>query len=656
VVTEEGTKVLREAGQTYIGRAHVRSAERDSLALQQTLRRALATVNLRPAGLSVSSILCVRTLRDPLPGALALHGDALPSPSWQAALATALGHMARHAARPALDQPPAGADAVLFSDRGEMLACLASDWLAGAVGLRWWWRHLLRQGTTSAAVLIAWRDAPEAIPAALARLSRQQQADSFVATLAPAAASALLDALLYHFALAPLRDPLRLALQRTGLDGAPRAAAAGLAQVLAVAPWAALVPEAQAAALSLPAAMLLGVALTLQRAPTVIRSATFARAVVRWEQLVGAAEPASSAVAPPAPPPVGSPTTSRSESLRSPSMQTDTPQLVLPRSVALATPAGRPVPRRGAVRPSNRSRRAPTATPATANAGNGTRLVLDARASVALPRPQPATTAVGARRSEAVAAAHQAAPTLDHPHVTQWGGLFYLLNVALSLDLYGDFSRSAVQGLALSPWDFLALIGEQLVGHHLRADPVWRVLDELAGRSEGEPPGAGFHPPAAWRLPPSWLSPFAPDRTWGWVVAGQRLRVQHPAGFWVVDVPLHGDPRAQVDRETRRYAAARLRLRRLRPAPEEQLPPLDRWLGWMAAYTQARLRRALPAVTVRRVGRYVCGHRAEVVATATHVTVHLSLQQLPIEIRLAGLDRDPGWVAAAGRTVTFVFE
>jgi hypothetical protein len=37
------------------------------------------------------------------------------------------------------------------------------------------------------------------------------------------------------------------------------------------------------------------------------------------------------------------------------------------------------------------------------------------------------------------------------------------------------------------------------------------------------------------------------------------------------------------------------------------------------------------------------------------VHVHLSLSQLPLDLRIAGLDRDPGWIPAAGRSVAFHF-
>jgi hypothetical protein len=35
--------------------------------------------------------------------------------------------------------------------------------------------------------------------------------------------------------------------------------------------------------------------------------------------------------------------------------------------------------------------------------------------------------------------------------------------------------------------------------------------------------------------------------------------------------------------------------------------------------------------------------------------INFALAELPIEIRIAGLDRDPGWVPAAGRFIAFHF-
>ena len=73
------------------------------------------------------------------------------------------------------------------------------------------------------------------------------------------------------------------------------------------------------------------------------------------------------------------------------------------------------------------------------------------------------------------------------------GGLLYLLNLALQLDLYGDFTRPGEPGIALSPWDLVELLGLRLLGER-PDDPVWELLASLAGRTPGTPPGRDFSP------------------------------------------------------------------------------------------------------------------------------------------------------------------
>jgi hypothetical protein len=47
---------------------------------------------------------------------------------------------------------------------------------------------------------------------------------------------------------------------------------------------------------------------------------------------------------------------------------------------------------------------------------------------------------------------------------------------------------------------------------------------------------------------------------------------------------------------------------------------------------------------------------AKICVTATRVDVTYSLSEHPIELRLAGLDRDPGWIPAGGRILAFHYE
>jgi hypothetical protein len=152
-------------------------------------------------------------------------------------------------------------------------------------------------------------------------------------------------------------------------------------------------------------------------------------------------------------------------------------------------------------------------------------------------------------------------------------------------------------GIALPLWDFVALLGRELVGAPLEDDPVWPLLADLAGRPADQPPGHDFDPPDG-------PEPF-PDSG---------------------------------------------------PTPPEKLSLRERWFFRLYANARARLTLALGLDDPAELPRVLCRHRARVFVTATRVDVVLSLDELPIAVRIAGLDRDPGWVPAAARTVAFHFE
>jgi hypothetical protein len=161
----------------------------------------------------------------------------------------------------------------------------------------------------------------------------------------------------------------------------------------------------------------------------------------------------------------------------------------------------------------------------------------------------------------------------DRPVPTGLGGLFLLLPLALERGLYADFTRPAETGICLDPWRFIAMLGAELLdGTPDEDDPVWPLLDELAGEPEAEPA-------EDW---PRWIAEFAVD-----------LRPE------------------LADRLGRR--------------PQE-------------------------------VGELLLRRHATVLVSATRVDVRFRLDELEVEIRLAGIDRDPGWVPAAAHTVAFHFD
>jgi hypothetical protein len=668
--------------ETSIERVRVQGDALDPTTARLRLGLLLERAELRPPGLPPAAVLCVKRVLDPLPGVLQLQtADARPPPAWERAFVESLERKLRSAARPAREAVPAAAEAVFFADRAELLACLARDARDGTAWLRWWWRDMhVSPAAGSDPVVAAWLDTPEHVPAALQLLAARGEAVPFVATLPVQAATALVLQVAAAHGLSELHRvaaaPLSPACPAAGAlvdDGAPPPEP----------PWRELVPESTKRQLAPHAELLLGVSLVLRRKPQLARLSAFAAATRGWltalharaqaehplvaaapRKLPDEARPVTDQM-PPEPEPAPDQAPAVRDSVQPPEhvheiapteremgqpptlepTQAPATAPVLPAAVAPATAA--PQPRNvdqtpssppslepPASLPDHRSQSVRAATPERTRT-NGARAVPPPRPPL-LPEPPP-------ELSELVIE-------------TQLGGAFYLLNLALYLDLYSDFSRPLEPGLALDPWDLLALLVPRLLDEPSRDDALWPLLARLAGRGPRESPGRGFRPPRVWRTPRDWLAPLEHDGTWRWSAARGTLRLVHPAGFAVAAVPRTQEaPRAQVVRELRR-------LRPLVPAPHraslprEAARPLARWTGRLAAYADARLRRALEVGANETLDRLVLRRRARVFVTPAHVDIVLQLADLPLEIRFAGLDRTPGWIPAAGRFVAFHFE
>jgi hypothetical protein len=165
---------------------------------------------------------------------------------------------------------------------------------------------------------------------------------------------------------------------------------------------------------------------------------------------------------------------------------------------------------------------------------------------------------------------------------TQYGGVFYLLNLALALGLYGDFTTPASPGISLSPWDFLALVGRVIIGPKMEADPLWELLRRLAGRQPDQPPGWGFE---------------SPDGT-----------------------------------------------------------PFDIWLQQIILQVHASLLPAFGLENPAELGPLLCAHPARILISSARLDVTFSLAEHPLVIRQSGLDRDPGWIPAAGHYVVYHYD
>jgi hypothetical protein len=673
---------------TRIERVHLHGDALDAGQARLRLGSLLERAELRPSGLPPAAVLCVRRVVDPLPGALQLDtGDARPPPDWERAFVESLERKLRAAARPAREAVPAAAEAVLFADRAELLACLARDARDGTAWLHWWWRDMhVSAAAGSDRVVAAWLETPEHVPAALQLLADRGEAVAFVAVLPVRAARELVHRVAVAFGLVELRHVVSGASASLPVD---RAAAGADAAGRPEPPWRAVIPESTARPLAPHAELLLAVALVLRREPQLARTSSFAAATRAW---LAGAEPGRARAQWPT---VTTSTPTPSDVARPIAEQAQTPlergleetplvhdgvrapepvHAAAPAEPERAQPQGPPAPVSAAAAaaaplappPDAPAPATPEPVPETVSAGPAseapaTPLPDERPQPRRAPAPQPPRTRKRPPRVRAVTPPmHPIAPEPPFEPAelvveTELAGVFYLLNLALFLDLYPDFSRPLDPGLALDPWDLLALLAPRLLDEPSRGDPLWRLLARLAGRRRRERPGRGFRPPRAWRTPEKWLAPFDHDGTWRWSAARDTLRLVHPAGFPVAAVPrTQASPRAQLERELRRLRPLAPTLQRtaLRPEPAR---PLARWTDRLAAYADARLRRALALDPDDSLDALLLRRHARVFVTPTHVDVAFRLADLPLEVRFAGLDRTPGWIPATGRFVAFHF-
>jgi len=137
-------------------------------------------MTLHPTSLPSQSIVCIRHLCSTT--RLWSARMALPQhdQDWQRQLQAQIDTCVANAARPAIEFVPTNANAVMFKDEAEQLACLAHDWLRGVVRQQWWWTFLLLRGGVDEVLHAAWLHASAHGPAALAQLTVHDEAVPFL--------------------------------------------------------------------------------------------------------------------------------------------------------------------------------------------------------------------------------------------------------------------------------------------------------------------------------------------------------------------------------------------------------------------------------------------------------------------------------------------
>lgn len=604
----------------------------DPLAARIELQRLLGALDWSIPWLPPSAVLCIKHLPDPQPGTLRLNsGDLRPAAAWQRALLAIVEDKVRRAVRPAFGAVPADAEAVVFADRGELIACLALDWCEGLMASRWWWRALFGPGALERAVVEALLEAPEYLPPVVQRLVQAGRVREFAAQLSSAEIEDLTSVLLARYGLEPLRPTSLTSTTRacptTTQERLPPAAAISsggpsgqrMAVQPSAPPWRAWLDERELEALSSTAKMLVGIALSLQRAPSAARSSEFARALLAYEDSRtkvpppvettevlprALAETASAEIA-------GTPGATRARAEQTPRLVATASATKAPASIAVST-TEQPL----AV-PAEQGQHSvePTAVPAEPTRWEA-ELVPRPTTSASPPSvgainqlPDPVSSIADEAPREPRLAEPPTSPSeslesllrvYGAPVKTQLGGLFFLTNLALVLELYPDFTRPREHGLSLPIWDFISLVGERVLDRPLQ-DPIWELLQRLAPRIDAQPLTAPFTVPSGWQLPAGWAS----------------------------------------------AAAA---------TPPKAPYSLATWLDWLMPPIKARLCRGLGLVAETELASVLLLHPARVHVSDSHVDVKLALADLPIAVRQSGLDRNPGFLPSTGHFLAFHFD
>lgn len=542
-------------------RLRVKGSDLDPLALRGRLENVLSDVSLEPR-LPPTATLFIRKLHDPLPGSIQLDSPHARAPqAWRHAFQTRFDQLVSSAARPARGFVADSAESVVFYDDAELLACLTADWFSGRATSRWWWQLFLKRGDVSQMIRQLWREKIEYVPAALEHLVRRDVMVEFVSRLSDVEVREIFERVMRVFAVTRIAR-IKAADFHSVVE---MREVSDIAVVRREMPWREVVPESDSPRLRPAQRLFVGVVLMIHRAPARVRTAQFAREVERWvqEQLL---------IEVPHVQEILSKKTTTPESIDPPEPQASIREnpIAAPPRILKPDP-----PPKGSIK-------------SVVKLGNAVftneELIPNEPMVVIEPPPIAAEIELVAKTEETQE--HLVTPSLaplDAVTIeTELGGLFYLINLALFMEIYSDFT-SPVEGFHddLSIWDFVAIVGREINEDRDLDDPIWTGLQNLQD------------------------------------VQNKNLGNSE-------------NPENSVNKPT--------------------------WLTDLLPHIRARLILALGIHNDGSLADILLRHRARVTITPIHLDVFFALSDHPIEIRLSGLDRNPGWVPAAGRFIAFHYD
>ena len=604
---------MHENCKNFIGTLQVRGAGRDDPALRLAVSSQLGCAEFRPPGMPPSVVLIVRSMADPLPGRLSIRGGPTRLCSaWERAVQDRLGELYRRAARPQQGMLAGDADAVVFTDEAELLACLAMDLASGLALHRWWWRLILKSlpfaRDASACIRQLLVETPRYIPAVMGLLASWRRAEPFLNSLEAADALVALTAMLREYDLTEFavqlshdertsipkrceadidasgsRDTdaseselLSTDAQRpiaykykgdaTPVDKTKDAASVDktmghggfVSKESLLSHWHRWLDyNAVPHGLGREQSGLFGLGLTLCKMPWLARREDFQQSVLKWwhapERVVRSSVPVTTK--PTVSQPGGKVDTNDQEPEHT-AHNKMTPCLM---GKAKSESASREADQFKSTVTSEVSLKGHDKNHTDNQLNNVIEFSPPLREQI--DEPETITTMPDATAPIEAGEEQQAGLALPDDFAgTRLGGVLYLINLMDQLDLLDCFESDWRLATQLSRWALLellvgALLDEQMATY--RHDPLWRVLAELDGRSPHDPIGSNFIGHDTFRLPVSWFEYLCSEQeTFCWATHRKRLRLWSASGYVLAEVPRNSiSANDQAKAELRNYLA-----------------------------------------------------------------------------------------------------
>ncbi len=695
-----------------IGKIRSSSSGADSSALRMAVTSFIQHADLHPTDLPSSVILVIRQLSDPLPGSVPdqIQGR-LRHAQWEAAVRDQISVCYHAAQRPVKGIVNADADAVLFADYGELIACLSLDIVSKAVDGRWWWRQVMqqfmRQNVDTKKLAEIWKQSIPTLPATISYLLQWGNAGAVISSLDKGDADILTESLAQVHSLDLLQhelankhgprqsgfaDPLsdQETWQQSSADQFDHASEkAGFRSLTSL--W-----KEQLSATPVPVNLpteqlrLLFLGAVLHRSPWRAKHRQWQRELVSAEADTGDQTARGGSARQSMPRNQGLSDAKASLATQS---EVTTRRATRLRSVQnrSVTPSDSPAPVRAdrpgefddgdSMQPDKHSARTSQPTSHSEQMVENTQPQQDIENSISastddnVERETGSVDRVDAPPAQASAVQQSIGESSQAEVTTDLGGALYLLNLCAWLDIPDCFVNAWPDAAPPSAWAVmealtLALLGD--AGREYEDDALWPLLAELDGREPGMPLGCGMVFPERFSLPLEWLnilkkSGDAMHSSSCYSISENRLLLWCEE-FLLGSEPLQAEVEAGVQAQGLLDRYPLIKTAKLQhallpdfldPKPTEPMTASTiagfiEWFHDVFPFLRLVLMRQCGFDDPDDLGGLLrC--RGRVQLTRTHLDFHAPMEFISMPVREAGLDQDPGWCPLVGRVVQFHF-